>query len=78
MGVRRGRGCSLPPFPLAKVLPALIWEREGSLESVTQGSGPASSCTVCACSQGHPSWRWSLLSPGCALHEHTEAQTMPL
>lgn len=78
VGVRRGRGSSLPPFPLAKVLPALIWEREGSLESVTQGSGPASSCTVCACSQGHPSWRWSLLSPGCALHEHTEAQTMPL
>lgn len=49
--IRRGSGCS-PPI---EVLPAHIWAGEGSLESVTQGCSPASSCTVCACLSG-ASW----------------------
>lgn len=56
---RRGPWCSA-----CKVLPAHIWARVGSLESVSQDFGPASSCSVCASLQGHPSWRWSCCSPG--------------
>lgn len=66
-GARRGRWC-----PAGEVLPAHIWARAGSLESVSQGLGPVSSCSVCACLQGHPSWRWSRCFPG--LHVATAHQ----
>lgn len=59
----RGQAGAMVPGPAREVLPAHIWARAGSLETVSQGLGPASSCSVCACLQGHPSWRWSSRSP---------------
>lgn len=67
-GCRARRG----PWCLAcTVLPAHIWARVGSLESVSQGLDPASSCSVCARLQGHPSWCWSCCSLGlCTAPAH--------